>query len=89
MGCRAEQKELKGYIMGFRHGFIATIAFALSSVALAGIVYTDAYSQAAQAEASGYHALTEQFTSSDSVACADAALLTSSADAGMAGTVQR
>lgn len=43
--------------MGHRDGIIATIALVLSSVAMAGIVYTDAYSHTAQSEARGNHAL--------------------------------
>ncbi len=46
--------------MGHRNGIFAVLALALSSVALAGMVYTDAYSHAAQAEASGYYALTSE-----------------------------
>lgn len=45
--------------MGYRDGIVTTLALALSSVALAGIVYSDVYSRAAQTEASGYHALTK------------------------------
>ena len=51
--------------MGHRDGIIATIALALSSVALAGIVYSDAYSQAAQSEAKGNHALMQIVLSGD------------------------
>lgn len=43
--------------MGHRDGIIATIALVLSSVAMAGIVYTDAYTHTAQSEARGNHAL--------------------------------
>lgn len=43
--------------MGYRDRIFAIIALALSSVALVGILYTDDYSQAAQAEARGYEAL--------------------------------
>ena len=46
--------------MGHRNGIFALFALTLSSLALAGMVYTDAYSQAAQAEASGYSALTHE-----------------------------
>jgi hypothetical protein len=45
--------------MKYRDGIFATLALALTSVALAAVVYTDAYSQAAKAEASGVRALTE------------------------------
>lgn len=58
--------------MAIRDGFFATIALALSSVALASIVYTDEYSHAAQAEANGYRALALQVSSdSSSLACVD------------------
>ncbi len=45
--------------MKYRNGIISTFALALTSLALAGVVYTDAYSQAAKAEATGVRALTE------------------------------
>lgn len=51
--------------MRHRDGIFAIFALALSSVALAGMVYTDAYSQAAQAEASGYDALAQQVMGGD------------------------
>lgn len=57
--------------MAYRDGFFATIALALSSVALASIVYTDEYSHAAQAEANGYRALALQVSSDSSLACVD------------------
>lgn len=57
--------------MGYRNGIFATIAFALSSAALAGIVYTDDYSRAAQSEAEGFRALTQQLSSSDQLICSD------------------
>ncbi|MGO4377535.1 hypothetical protein [Pseudoduganella sp. RAF53_2] len=44
--------------MGFRDGFFALVAIALSALALAGMVYTDEYSSAARAEARGVAALT-------------------------------
>lgn len=69
--------------MKYRDGIFATIALALTSVALAGVVYTDAYSHAASAEASGVRALTEA-AAGDSIACADTAMLSSASD-----TVQR
>ncbi|MQA39228.1 hypothetical protein [Rugamonas aquatica] len=69
--------------MKYRDGIFATIALALTSVALAGVVYTDAYSQAASAEASGVRALTEA-AAGDAIACADTAMLSSASD-----TVQR
>ncbi|MYN44887.1 hypothetical protein GTP23_07365 [Pseudoduganella sp. FT93W] len=45
--------------MKYRDGIFATFALALTSLALTGVVYTDAYSQAAKAEATGVRALTE------------------------------
>ena len=46
--------------MGHRNGNFAVFALVVSSLALASMVFTDAYSQAAQAEASGYSALTHE-----------------------------
>lgn len=43
--------------MTYRDGLFATTALVLSSAALAGILYSDDYSQAAQSEASAYDAL--------------------------------
>jgi hypothetical protein len=43
--------------MRHRNGIFTGLAAALSSIVLAGMVYTDDYKQAAQAEASGYDAL--------------------------------
>ncbi|HWW70697.1 MAG TPA: hypothetical protein VN089_12210 [Duganella sp.] len=57
--------------MKYRDGIFATVAIALTSVALAGVVYTDVYSQTAKAEVSGVRALTE-VASGDVLACADA-----------------
>lgn len=58
--------------MKYRDGIFATLALTLTSVALAAVVYTDAYSQAAKAEASGVRALTEA-ASGATLACVDAA----------------
>ncbi|GJJ01428.1 hypothetical protein RugamoR64_19660 [Duganella rhizosphaerae] len=69
--------------MKYRNGIFATIALALTSVALAGVVYTDAYSQAAKAEATGVRALTEA-AAGETFACADTAMLSNPSD-----TVQR
>lgn len=44
--------------MGRRDGIFALLAIALSAVAMAGMVYTDGYSSAARAEASGVAAFT-------------------------------
>ena len=46
--------------MGHRNGIFAVLALAMSSLALAAMVSTDAYSMAAQSEASGYNALTHE-----------------------------
>ena len=46
--------------MGHRNGIFAVFALAMSSLALAAMVSTDAYSLAAQSEASGYSALTHE-----------------------------
>lgn len=45
--------------MGHRNGIFAVLALVASSLALAGMVYTDDYARAAQAEACGYDALTQ------------------------------
>ena len=50
--------------MTYRDGLFATTALVLSSVALAGILYSDDYSQAAQSEASAYDALFYQVSNS-------------------------
>jgi outer membrane murein-binding lipoprotein Lpp len=46
--------------MSMRDGIFTTVAVALSGVALAGLLATDAYSQAASAEARGLKALSMQ-----------------------------
>jgi len=46
--------------MELRNMIFATVAVALSSVALAGIVSSEEYARAGRYEASGVHALTEQ-----------------------------
>jgi len=74
-----EIKKERGIIMKYRDGIFTTIALALTSVALAGVVYTDAYSQTAKAEVSGFRALTHQVESGDTLACDDSALLSSAA----------
>ncbi|MEH6436974.1 hypothetical protein [Massilia sp. DD77] len=53
--------------MSIRDGIFTTAAVAVSAVALAGLLGTDAYSRAAGAEARGLHALTMQMQ----MACAD------------------
>ena len=60
--------------MNNRDGVFATIAVALTTVALAGVVYTDAYLQPAKAEVQGVRALTE-VASCAVLACADTSLL--------------
>ena len=50
--------------MRHRDGFVATIALAVSTLAMAAAVGSGAYGQAAGAEAHGIHAL------ADTVACA-------------------
>jgi hypothetical protein len=47
-------------LRGIRDGIFTTVAVALSGVALAGLLGTDAYSQAASAEARGLQALALQ-----------------------------
>jgi len=63
--------------MKYRDAIFATIALALTSAALAGVVYTDAYSQPAKAEVSGVRALT-QIARGDTV-CDPASMLSSNA----------
>ncbi|MEX5745147.1 hypothetical protein [Massilia sp. X63] len=46
--------------MSMRDGIFTTVAVALSGVAVAGLLATDAYSQAAGAEARGLKALSMQ-----------------------------
>ena len=57
--------------MKHRDGIFATIALTLSSFALAGMMYTDAYSAAAGTEVRGVNALTHEVIGGDLVACAD------------------
>ena len=46
--------------MAYRNGIFAVLALAMSSLALAAMVSTDAYSLAAQSEASAYSAVTHE-----------------------------
>lgn len=46
--------------MAHRNGNFALLALFAGALALSAMVYTDAYSHAAQAEASGYNALTHE-----------------------------
>ncbi|WP_317205063.1 hypothetical protein [Janthinobacterium sp.] len=55
--------------MGHRDGIFAVVALALSSLAMSAVVYTDAYSRAAQAEASGYDALAHRVSNSAALVC--------------------
>jgi hypothetical protein len=70
--------------MKYRDAIFATIALALSSVALAGVVYTDAYSHTAKAEVHGVRALT-LVASGDEIVCDPATMLSSNES----GTVQQ
>lgn len=54
---------------GIRDGIFTTVAVALSAVALAGLLGTDAYSQAAGAEARGLRALALQVENQSGWAC--------------------
>jgi hypothetical protein len=69
--------------MKYRDAIFATVALALSSVTLAGMVYTDAYSHAATAEVTGLRALT--LVASGDHACDPANMLSSNES----GTVQQ
>ncbi|MHA4871007.1 hypothetical protein ACXZ1M_25300 [Duganella sp. PWIR1] len=70
--------------MKYRDAIFATIALALSSVALAGVVYTDAYSHTAKAEVHGMRALS-LVASGDAADCDPATMLSSNES----GTVQQ
>lgn len=70
--------------MKYRDAIFATMALALSSVALAGVVYTDAYSHTAKAEAHGMRALA-LVASGDEPACDPVTMLSSNES----GTVQQ
>ncbi|MYM84772.1 hypothetical protein GTP44_22845 [Duganella sp. FT50W] len=69
--------------MQYRDVIFAMVALALTSVALAGVVYTDAYSQAAKAEVSGVRALT--LVASGDQACDPATMWSSN----QSGTVRQ
>jgi|GEM_PF-3849770 len=56
--------------MFHRNAIFAVAALSLSSFALAAMVYTDAYTQAAQSEASGYTALVHRVSNDDAQLCA-------------------
>ena len=55
--------------MSMRDGIFTTVAVALSGVALAGLLGTDAYSQAAGAEARGLKALSMQMGTQAALDC--------------------
>ena len=55
--------------MSIRDGIFTTVAVALSGVALAGLLATDAYSQAAGAEARGLKALSMQMVARSALDC--------------------
>ncbi|MRX08777.1 hypothetical protein GJ697_13110 [Pseudoduganella sp. FT25W] len=69
--------------MNYRDAIFATIALALTSVALAGVVYTDAYSHTAKTEVRGVRALT--LVASGDKPCDPASMLSSNE----LGTVQQ
>jgi len=54
-----------------QNGIFTTVAVALSGVALAGLLCTDAYSRAAGAEARGFHALSLEMQVSCAGDCAE------------------
>ena len=56
--------------MSIRDGIFTTVAVTLSGVALAGLLGTDAYSQAAGAEARGLKALSMQVETQSALDCA-------------------
>jgi hypothetical protein len=66
--------------MGTRDGIFALLAVALSALALAGMIYTDEYSNAARAEARGVAAFTHVVLS-DTSASADLAMTASAPEA--------
>ncbi|MET3133043.1 hypothetical protein AAKU55_003325 [Oxalobacteraceae bacterium GrIS 1.11] len=58
-----------------RNGIFSVVALALGSFALAAVLYTDAYTHAAQAEASAYDALTLHIAHGDTQVCVNNASL--------------
>jgi hypothetical protein len=69
--------------MKYRDAIFAMLTLALTSVALAGVVYTDAYSHSARAEVRGVRALT--LVASGDKPCDPANMLSSNES----GTVQQ
>jgi len=55
--------------MSIRDGIFTTVAVSLSGIALAGLLGTDAYSQAAGAEARGLKALSMQMVTRSALDC--------------------
>jgi len=68
--------------MKHRDGIFATVAVALSSLALAGMVYTDEFSQAASVEARGFDALRTEVLRGEQPAKPQSGLKVLTADAG-------
>ena len=68
--------------MKHRDGIFATVAVALSSLALAGMVYTDEFSQAASVEAKGFDALRTEVLRGDTAASVPPAAAVLTADMG-------
>lgn len=68
--------------MKHRDGIFATVAVALSSLALAGMVYTDEFSHAASVEAKGLDALRTEVLRGESTAKPQSGLKVLTADAG-------
>lgn len=55
--------------MGHRDGIFAAVALTLSSLALAGVLHTDIYTQAARSEANGVAALERQVAGDAPLLC--------------------
>lgn len=75
-----------------RDGIIATLAIVLGSLALAVLVNTDAYSNAARAEAKGYKALAREMSGelvADAGAARQAARLNGALTASASAAVQQ
>jgi hypothetical protein len=57
--------------MGHRDGIFAAVALTLSALAMAGVLHTDVYTQAAGAEAHGVAALERQVAGDAPLLCLD------------------
>ena len=57
--------------MRYQNGFVAVVALVLSLITLTGMVYTDEFPQAAQAESVGFDALAHNLFDGAAVACND------------------